>query len=183
MCGRSGSSGVLEVEPEGLPLVVLLFVEVSSLGLRDGTKWGRESSSLPTMTAGAAECWVSLGGGGVDAERVVVGTAALVNDVARRVQVETADSVAGVLDGVDVAGLECERDGMGEEDASVFVVVVDEDGDGNEARGVGLEHVAGPLVDADGAGDALRFFDVVHLGGEGEREDPGAESADEAHGC
>ena len=63
-----------------------------------------------------------------------------------------------MLDVVDVAGLEREGNGLGEEDAGVFEVVVDEDGDGDEAGGVGLEHVAGPLVDADGAGDALGSF-------------------------
>ncbi len=117
------------------------------------------------------------------AERVVVGGAALVDDVAREVEVDGADEVAGMLDVVNVAGLEREGNGLGEEDAGVFEVVVDEDGDGDEAGGVGLEHVAGPLVDADGAGDALALFDVVHLGGERERQNAGAEDADGAHGC
>ena len=62
MCGRSGSSegaGELEAEP-----FFAVVVELLSLGLREGTKWGRESSSLPMTATGVAECWVSLCGGG-----------------------------------------------------------------------------------------------------------------------
>src|SRR5580658_6835571 len=114
------------------------------------------------------------------AERVVVPGAALVDDVAREVEVDVADGVAGTLDGVDVAGLDGEGYGMREVDAGVFIVVVDEDGDGDEARSVWLGHVAGPLVNADGAGDALGFVDVVHLRGDRQSEGEGETGADDA---
>jgi hypothetical protein len=43
------------------------------------------------------------------------------------VEFDGAEGLAGVLDGVDVAGLESEGDGLGEVDAGVFEMVVDEE--------------------------------------------------------
>ena len=67
--------------------------------------------------------------------------------------VEGSDSLAGVLEEVEGSGLEGEGDGLGEIDAGVFEMGVDEEGDGKEARGGGVSEVAGPLVYSDGAGD------------------------------
>ena len=150
------------------------------------------------MTAGVAECCVSLGGGGCGGERkeaavAVPGADGLSSAMLRlstmlraKSRSRRADGIAGVLDGVDVAGFEREGNGFGEKDAGVLEVAVDEERDGDEAGGVGLGDVAGPLVDADGTGDALGLVDVVHLRGERQSEgegDAGAEDADGAHGC
>src|SRR5581483_12003283 len=70
------------------------------------------------------------------AERIVVGGAAPVDDVAGVVEVEGADDIASPLDAVDVAGLERERDGLRHEDAGVLKVAVHVEGDGDEAGGV-----------------------------------------------
>jgi hypothetical protein len=42
-------------------------------------------------------------------------------------EVEGSDGLAGVLDEVEVAGLEGEGDGLGEVDAGVFEMAVDEE--------------------------------------------------------
>jgi len=61
--------------------------------------------------------------------------------------------LAGVLEEIEGAGLEGEGDGLGEIDAGVFKLAVDEEGDGDEAGGGGVDEVSGPLVHSDGTGD------------------------------
>jgi hypothetical protein len=79
--------------------------------------------------------------------------------------------LAGALEEVKRAGLEGEGDGLGEIDAGVFKVGVDEEGDREEARGGGVGEVSGPLVDSDGAGDLCGGCGSIGLGVEGyERE-------------
>ena len=60
--------------------------------------------------------------------------------------------------------MEGEGDGLGEIDAGVLEVAVDEEGDGEEAGGGGVVEVSGPLVDGDGAGDWGEGGGVVGLG-------------------
>lgn len=95
---------------------------------------------------------------------------------------------AGVLDEIEVAGLEGEGDRLGQVDAGVFEVSVEEEGDGNEAGCGGVGERAGPLEDGDGAGDRGGGGWVVGLGvqrGQHQREGK-AEAANggpEVHGC
>jgi len=106
-------------------------------------------------------------------------------DVAGVVEVEGADGLAGLLDGVDVAGLQGEGHGLREVEAGVFHAAVDEEGDGDEASGGGLGGVvAGVLVDRDGAGDFFRGGDFMRLGDgrkRGAEKDGDGEAA--RHGC
>jgi hypothetical protein len=104
------------------------------------------------------------------AEGVVVRSGVSGGDVPGVFEVEGANGLAGALDGVDVAGLEGEGNGLCEVDAGVFEVAVDEEGDGDEAGSGGLGELPCPLVDADGAGDFLGRFDFVSLGAEGGAE-------------
>ena len=102
--------------------------------------------------------------------------------------VEGSDSLAGVLEEVEGSGLEGEGDGLGEIDAGVFEMGVDEEGDGKEARGGGVSEVAGPLVYSDGAGDGGGGDGVVGLGVEGRdaergENEEGAEDGPEVHAC
>jgi hypothetical protein len=90
--------------------------------------------------------------------------------------------LAGALDDVDVAGLEGEGDGLGEVDAGVFEVVVDEERDGDEAGGGGVREVAGPLVYGDGAGDWGGGGGFVGLGVEGRERECEGEASDGAPG-
>ncbi len=89
------------------------------------------------------------------------------DDVAGVFEVEGADALACALDGVDVAGLEDEGDGLGEVDAGILKVAVDEERDGDETGSRGLGEIAGPLVDADGTGDLVGRVNFVGLGAEG----------------
>jgi len=104
-----------------------------------------------------------------------------------RLDVEGTDGLAGVLDEVEGAGSEGEGDGLGEVEAGVFKVGVDEEGDGDEAGGGGVGEVAGPLVDSDGAGAGDGGGGVVGLGVEGrEWERDGEQEAvdgPEVHAC
>jgi hypothetical protein len=102
--------------------------------------------------------------------------------------VEGSDGLAGVLDEVEVAGLQGEGDGLGEVDAGVFEMAVDEERDGDEARGGGVGEVAGPLVDGDGAGDLGGGGDGVGLGAQRREQEraEGEKAADEdarMHAC
>jgi hypothetical protein len=54
------------------------------------------------------------------------------------VEVEGGERLAGALNGLDVAGLEGEGDGLDEVDSGVFEVVVDEERNGDEAGGGGV---------------------------------------------
>jgi hypothetical protein len=72
--------------------------------------------------------------------------------------------LAGVLDEIEGAGLEGERDGLGEIDAGVFEVAVDEERDGEEAGAGGVVEVSGPLVDSDSAGDLRGGRGLAGLG-------------------
>jgi len=117
------------------------------------------------------------------AEGVVVGCGAAGDDVAGVGEIEGALGEAGLLDGVDVAGLESEGHGLGEVDAGVFHVAVDEERDGDEAGGGGLGEVAGPLVHSYGAGDFFRRRDLVHLGTERQGEADENGDGSEARHC
>lgn len=93
-----------------------------------------------------------------------------------------------MLDEVEVAGLEGEGDGLGEIDAGVFEVGMDEEGDGDEACGGGVGEVSGPLVDSDGAGDRGGGGGLVGLGVEGREKERGGEEeavdgGPEVHAC
>jgi hypothetical protein len=96
--------------------------------------------------------------------------------------------LAGVLEEVESAGLEGEGDGLGEIDAGVFEMGVDEEGDGDEACGGGVSEVTGPLVYSDGAGDGGSGGGVVGLGVEGRERERGdkkeaADEGPEVHAC
>jgi len=62
---------------------------------------------------------------------------------------------------------------MREVDAGVFELAIDEERDGYEAGGGWFGEVAGPLVDADGAGDVFGRFDFVGLGPKGRAQERG----------
>ena len=92
------------------------------------------------------------------------------------------------LEEVESAGLEGEGDGLGEVDAGVLEMRVDEEGDGDEACGGGVVEGAGPLVYGDGAGGWGGGGGVAGLGVEGRERECGdeAEGADEGpevHAC
>ncbi len=96
--------------------------------------------------------------------------------------------LAGVLEEVEGAGLEGEGVGLGEVDAGVLKLAVDEERDGDEACGGGVGEGAGPLVDGDGAGDLGGGGGVVGLGVEvrepecGDKEEA-ADGGPEMHAC
>ena len=68
-------------------------------------------------------------------------------------EVEGSNRLAGALEEVEGSGLEGEGDGLGEIDAGVFEMAVDEERYGEEAGGGGMSEVTGPLVHGYGAGD------------------------------
>ena len=96
--------------------------------------------------------------------------------------------MAGALEEVEGAGLEGEGDRLGEIEACVFEMGVDEEGDGEEACGGGVGEVAGPLVDGYGAGDLGGGGGVVGLGVERREpecgdEEEAADEGPEVHAC
>ena len=93
-----------------------------------------------------------------------------------------------LLDEVEGAGLEGEGDGLGEVDAGVLKLTVDEERDGDEAGGGGAGEVSGPLVYSDGASDLGGGGRVVGLGVERRErkrgdEEEAADEGPEAHAC
>ena len=102
--------------------------------------------------------------------------------------VEGSDSLAGVLEEVEGSGLEGEGDGLGEIDAGVFEMGVDEEGYRDEACGGGVGEGAGPLVYGYGAGDLGSGGGVIGLGVDGreperEEKDEAADEGPEVHAC
>ena len=170
--GRGGGGRRLAADEVGL---VVAGVGVGG-GDDDGSFGGGAGGDFGFLGGGEESAVAEPG-----ADGVVVGGGAVGDDVAGVLEVEGADRFAGSLDGVNVAGLEDEGDGVGEVDSGVFKVAVDEEGDGDEAGGGGLGELAGPLVDPDGAGDFFGRFDPVGLGEEG-REESGAEAKGGADG-
>ena len=96
--------------------------------------------------------------------------------------------LAGALDEVEGVGLEGEGDGLGEIDACVLKLAIDEEGDGEEACGGGVGEGAGPLVDGYGAGGWGGGGGVVGLGVEGRdaecgQKEEAADEGPEVHAC
>ncbi len=157
----------------GLLLVLVLFVIAESgwgsvvVGFcgEGGRVWG-----------GWRGCSDFFGGVEESAEAVPAGKGVGVGEeVVGGFELQRSEGLAGALEEVDVSGLEGEGDGLSEIDAGVFELTVDEERDGDEARGGGVVEVAGPLVDSDGAGDLRGGCGLAGLGVEGREQQRGAQ--------
>jgi len=87
-------------------------------------------------------------------------------------EVEGSNRLAGALEEVEGSGLEGEGDGLGEVDAGVFEMAVDEERYGEEAGAGGW-----------GGGDGVVGLGVEGLDAECGDEDEAADEVPEVHAC
>lgn len=93
-----------------------------------------------------------------DAEANPEGVIFICWDAASAADIEVAFGIAGLLNFIAGAGVEGHGFRAREVEASILKMVVDEDGDGDEAAGGGFAFGADPLNDADGADGRRRWF-------------------------
>ena len=108
-------------------------------------------------------CWLEVAIAEPGGYRVVVRGRAVCDDVARVIEVYRAFGASCLFNGIHVAGLQREGDGLREVYPRIFEVAVDEERHGNKACGGRLREIACPLIDGDSSCHVLGGRDAMRL--------------------
>ena len=108
-------------------------------------------------------CWLEVAIAEPGGYRVVVRSRAVCDNVAGVLEVHCAFGMAGLFNGVHIAGLQREGDGLREIYPSVFKMTVDEERNGNKPCGGRFCEIACPLIDGDSSRHMLGGCDAMCL--------------------